>query len=158
MLEVTKKPKLVGTFIRNRRETLGLSQRALGLLFTPPVTTQFISNVERGVTPLPPVHVAILAKALQISEVEIMGQLEREYTVKLSGKLLANGTTSESEAASQTPSASPTLLVAGVDYHFMKSVYEAYRQSDHKTKRAFATVCESILNVMNPALPNSDAE
>ncbi len=51
---------IVGAFIRQRRETLGLSQRALGQLFQPPVTTQFISNVERGVTPLPPVHISTL--------------------------------------------------------------------------------------------------
>ena len=49
-----KKPRLVGNFIRQKREALGLSQRALGQKFTPPVTTQFISNVERGVTPLSP--------------------------------------------------------------------------------------------------------
>ena len=48
-MDLGKQPKLVGAFIRQRREALGLSQRALGLLFSPPVTTQFISNVERGV-------------------------------------------------------------------------------------------------------------
>src|SRR5436305_13141430 len=82
-----KKPRIVGNFIRQRRETLGLSQRALGLLFSPPVTTQFISNLERGVTPLPPNHVPTLTQALNISEAEIMSLLEREYAMKLSGKL-----------------------------------------------------------------------
>src|SRR4051795_11899745 len=82
-----KNPRLVGNFIRPRRETLGLSQRALGLLFTPPVTTQFISNVERGVTPLPPAHIPTLTKALNVSETEFMGLLEQEYAYKLSGRL-----------------------------------------------------------------------
>src|SRR5271168_181924 len=83
----TKLPRLVGNYIRNKRETLGLSQRALGLLFTPTVTTQFISNVERGVTPLPPAHVPTLAKALNVSEHEMMNLLEKEYSLKLNGRL-----------------------------------------------------------------------
>src|SRR5688500_18638486 len=87
MADLAKQAKLVGNFIRQRRESLGLSQRALGLMFTPPVTTQFISNVERGVTPLPPVHVPILTKALLVSEDELMSLLEREYVLKLSGRL-----------------------------------------------------------------------
>src|SRR5690606_28317860 len=82
-----RNPRLVGTFIRQRRDALRLSQRALGQLFDPPVTTQFISNVERGVTPLPPAHVPTLAKALVADENEIMSLLEREYAVKLSGRL-----------------------------------------------------------------------
>src|SRR3954470_10167785 len=87
MIENSKRPRLVGNFIRTRREALGLSQRALGLLFDPPVTTQFISNVERGVTPLPPAHVPTLTRALQVSEAEMMTLLEQEYTLKLSGRL-----------------------------------------------------------------------
>src|SRR3954468_24285738 len=87
MVESSKRPKIVGNFIRDRREALGLSQRALGLLFTPPVTTQFISNVERGVTPLPPAHIPTLTKALNVSESEFMALLEQEYAYKLSGRL-----------------------------------------------------------------------
>src|SRR6478609_9296856 len=87
MVVDSKQPKLVGNFIKSRRTSLNLSQRALGLLFDPPVTTQFISNVERGVTPLPPAHVPTLTKALQVSESEMMGLLEKEYTMKLSGRL-----------------------------------------------------------------------
>src|SRR3954470_13976428 len=81
------RPKLVGKFIRKKRELAGLSQRALGLMFNPPVTTQFISNLERGVTPLPLNHVPTLVKALNVTETELMGLLEREYTLKLSGRL-----------------------------------------------------------------------
>src|SRR3954469_23353077 len=87
MIEPMKKSKLVGEFIKERRKAMGLSQRALGQMFNPPVTTQFISNVERGVTPLPPVHIPILAKALTTNEVEIMLLLEKEYAVKLNGRL-----------------------------------------------------------------------
>src|SRR3954462_2435209 len=103
------KPRLVGSFIRQRREGLGLSQRALGLMFEPAVTTQFISNVERGVTPLPPVHVPTLTKALMVPENELMGLLEREYVFKLFGLLgKTKGKTTGSEFS---PPAPPQLLV-----------------------------------------------
>src|SRR3954468_24483763 len=87
MVELTGRLRLVGEFIRKRREMMGMSQRALGMLFDPPVTTQFISNVERGVTPLPPAHVPVLAKAISVEEKEIMALLEKEYAMKLSGRL-----------------------------------------------------------------------
>ncbi|MBI2711551.1 MAG: helix-turn-helix domain-containing protein [Bdellovibrio sp.] len=142
-----KRLKLVGDFIRKRREALRMSQRALGMLFTPAVSTQFISNVERGVTPLPPVHVPILAKALMTPDSEIMNLLEKEYALKLNGRL---GKSLESVPAE---GALPTLVVASEDYQFVRSLYDAYRSSDHKTKQAFATVCESILKVPKTVLP-----
>lgn len=150
MSTLLKSPRLVGNFIRQRREALGLSQRALGLLFAPPVTTQFISNIERGVTPLPPSHVPTLTKALMVSEEELLSLLEREYTVKLSGRLGK----SELGAALGTaiPStANPQLIVASPDYDFMRSLYDAYRQADGKTRQAFATVAESMLNLARKA-------
>src|SRR6476659_2597517 len=121
-----KRPRIVGNFIRQRRESLGLSPRALGLLFNPPVTTQFISNVERGVTPLPPAHVPTLVKALMVTEEDLMGLLEREYTMKLSGRL---GRPGENVAAGSR-SEGGTLLVATPDVDFIKSLYEAYSSAD----------------------------
>ena len=135
---------MVGHYIRSRREALGLSQRALGLLFSPSVTTQFISNVERGVTPLPPAHVPTLARALSISDAELMNLLEKEYSLKLNerlgrpeGSLIPNGKTAEILG----------LTIAPGDLAFMQSLYDAYKQADPKTKQTFANVCESILNV-----------
>jgi len=87
MIDMNKRSKLIGEFVRKHREAKGLSQRALGLLFNPAVTTQFVSNVERGVTPLPPVHIPVLAKALSVDEMEMMALLEQEYVRKLSGRL-----------------------------------------------------------------------
>jgi transcriptional regulator with XRE-family HTH domain len=133
----TNRPRLVGDFIRQRRETLGISQRSLGLLFNPAVTTQFISNVERGVTPLPPAHVPVLAHALQVTEAEVMSLLEREYTMKLSGRL------GRSEASTDPN----RLEINGPDSPFIKSVYQAYQSADDKTREAFATICESILHI-----------
>jgi transcriptional regulator with XRE-family HTH domain len=139
----SKAPKLVGQFIRQRREALGLSQRALGMLFDPPVTTQFISNVERGVTPLPPIHVPTLTKALMVSEGEIMALLEREYALKLSGRL---GKPDEMPQGPQAGSI-PQLVIAHPDYDFMRTLYDSYRMADDKTRQAFATVAESMLKM-----------
>jgi transcriptional regulator with XRE-family HTH domain len=142
MIESTKRSKLVGEFIRKRREALGMSQRALGQLFSPPVTTQFISNVERGVTPLPPTHIPVLAKALSTSDAEIMVLLEKEYALKLNGRLgrgdedLKNGL-----------AVNPALIVASNDYDFIKTVYEAYKGADVNTRQAFVSVCENVLKV-----------
>jgi hypothetical protein len=111
------------------------------MLFTPPVTTQFISNVERGVTPLPPAHVPTLSQALQVSETEVMNLLEREYTLKLSGRLGKD----DGFAAGSLPGS--RLEIIGPDSPFMKSVYEAYLRADNQTRQAFASVCESILHV-----------
>src|SRR3954462_13238671 len=116
----SKRPKLVGNFIRQRRETLNLSQRALGLLFDPPVTTQFISNVERGVTPLPPAHIPTLTKALNVSETEFMGLLEQEYSYKLSGRL-----GKADSVATALLNGSGALSVSESDYSFMRNLYEA---------------------------------
>lgn len=140
----TKRPRLVGGFIRTRREALGLSQRALGLLFSPPVTTQFISNVERGVTPLPPAHVPTLARALSISDAEIMNLLEKEYSAKLNERL---GRPEGNGHSPDMPDGTMGLTVAPGDLAFMQSLYSAYKQADPKTKQTFADVCQSILNV-----------
>jgi transcriptional regulator with XRE-family HTH domain len=159
MVDSPKRPRLVGSFIRQKREGLGLSQRSLGLLFNPPVTTQFISNLERGVTPLPPNHVPTLTQALVIDEAELMGLLEREYALKLSGKLGKPGGAAASTGTGEAPVAAapgPTshhLPIAGGDYAFMRSLYEAYRGADKKTRQAFATVCESILSLSKPNSP-----
>ena len=137
-----KNPRLVGGFIRTRREALSLSQRALGQLFKPAVTTQFISNVERGVTPLPPSHVPMLASALKVSEEELMNLLEREYAAKLSGRL--------GRAALNAPAGGDgktQIIVSPGDYSFMRRLYDAYSRVDEKSRRAFVTVCESMLNL-----------
>ncbi len=146
-----KHPKLVGNFIRQRRENLGLSQRALGLLFDPAVTTQFISNVERGVTPLPPAHVPTLTKALLVSETEFLALLEREYTLKLSGRIGTNRLNESPTASGQAPAGPKQLIVSDADFEFVRALYDAYRQADDKTRIAFSTVCESMLRLPKPA-------
>ncbi|MBC7396603.1 MAG: helix-turn-helix transcriptional regulator, partial [Bdellovibrionales bacterium] len=46
---LAKSPNWVGAFIRQKREEKGFSQKELGQKFEPPVTTQFVSNLERGI-------------------------------------------------------------------------------------------------------------
>jgi transcriptional regulator with XRE-family HTH domain len=152
MPENTKRPKIVGNFIRQRREVLGLSQRALGLLFDPPVTTQFISNVERGVTPLPPAHVPTLTKALQVGEAEMMGLLEKEYTHKLSGRLglpqeHENGRGAVFIPMGSLGHAASHLPISTPDFEFIQSLYEAYKTADPKTRQTFIGICQSVLNL-----------
>ncbi|MFL5815491.1 MAG: helix-turn-helix domain-containing protein [Bdellovibrionia bacterium] len=145
MLDNNSRPKLVGNFIRQRREAAGLSQRALGMLFSPPVTTQFISNLERGVTPLPLNHVPTLTKALGINEAEMMTLLEQEYTLKLSGRLARMDFKADGSEA--VKSAGTILPVQSEDLDFMRHLYNAYRQADPKTRQEFASVCENLLHV-----------
>lgn len=135
--------KLVGQFVRQRREALGLSQRALGQLFDPPVTTQFISNVERGVTPLPPAHVPTLVRALLVPEQELLLLLEREYAAKLSGRVGKSSPLDDGH----DPAQPQPLLIAPEDFEFLRALYDAYRQSDAKTRQAFATFCETLLKL-----------
>ncbi len=137
-------PGIVGGFLREKREAIGLSQRALGLQFDPPVTTQFISNIERGVTPLPPVHVATLVRVLQIREEELLAALEREYASKIGqrmGRAPGNGS---SEHA-------PTFRVLEEDRLSFQAVYDAFHNADPKTREAFQAVCETLLNVPKSA-------
>ena len=77
----------VGAYIKQKRQQKGLSQRALGQLLSPPVTTQFISNIERGVTPLPADHIPKLVGILEIPESELLQLLEAEYSAKLSRRV-----------------------------------------------------------------------
>ncbi len=148
----SKRPKLVGNFIRQRREALNLSQRALGMLFDPPVTTQFISNVERGVTPLPPAHVPTLTKALQVSEAEMMSLLEKEYTMQLSGRLglteeLTERTIAIIPGHDGSMSQKPQFEVSPNDLKFMRELYNAFQCADSQTRQTFTNLCESVLNL-----------
>ncbi len=130
-------PRLVGQFLREKRESVGMSQRALGLLFDPPVTTQFISNIERGVTPLPPVHIATLVRVLGIPEDELICVLEREYAAKISSR------SGRPDFASLT-SVIPGFRMAEEDRAYFQSLYDSFRQSDPKTREAFRSLCHTL--------------
>lgn len=137
-----KSGSLIGRFLRQKREAVGLSQRALGQRFNPPVTTQFISNVERGVTPLPPGHIPTLSRELQLPESELMSVLERDYMLKLTDKV------GHPELADMGSRPLPqALLVEEQDFEWMRALYDALKSADPKTREDFRALCEKILHV-----------
>jgi hypothetical protein len=78
-----------------------------------------------------------LAKALQVNETELMKLLEQEYASKLGLRLGAPEDVQSTRMLSMSPE----------HYAFFQKIYDAYRAADEKTKQAFATVCDSILNI-----------
>ena len=137
-----KSGSLIGRFLREKREAVGLSQRALGQRFNPPVTTQFISNVERGVTPLPAGHIPTLSRELRLPEAELLGVLERDYVQKLSDKV------GHPELAEMGDRPLPrSLLVEAADFEWLRSIYDALKIADPKTQEDFRALCEKLLRV-----------
>lgn len=120
----------LGQFIRSRREALGLSQKGLGLQLSPPVTTQFISNIERGVTPLPLSHLPAVAKGLAVAESELVVLLEQEYGFRLSTKLVS----------------SPSLQ-AEPDLQYVQEIFRAFRSADPSTRKSFVETCSNLFKI-----------
>ncbi len=114
-----KSPNWVGAFIRQKREDRSLSQKELGQMLEPPVTTQFISNLERGVTPVPAAHIQALVRALGIQEAELMALMEKEYAAKLTSKIAGQGGTMSSDAPS-------VVVVPKQDEEFYKWLLQNY--------------------------------
>jgi hypothetical protein len=106
-----------------------------------------------------------LTKALQVSESEMMGLLEKEYTLKLSGRLglpsetrahahgephengIRNGAVIIPISQSHVSGAPCHLAVSGHDFEFIQNLYEAYKHADPKTRQTFVSVCQSVLNL-----------
>jgi transcriptional regulator with XRE-family HTH domain len=126
-------PSLVGIFIREKREALSLSQRALGQKFEPTVTTQFISNIERGVTPLPPSHVSTVANALGFDRCELFSVMVREYSARI-----------------RREAGDPDLAADDADSCYIYDVCQAYREADPAIRAEFEKICERMLNVPCP--------
>lgn len=117
---LVKSPNWVGSFIRQKREEKGFSQKELGQKFEPPVTTQFVSNLERGITPVPAVHVQALVRALGINESELMVLMEKEYAAKLTHKIAGQHTETHGEHAPAV------IVVAKQDEEFFKWAVQSY--------------------------------
>ena len=129
----------MGDFIRKRRQELGISQQKLGLLLQPPVTTQFMSNIERGITPLPLRHISSLAKALECSEQELTELLQRELKMKFMGKL-GGMSFLDSQSAE-------TARTKEID--LFNRIYSAYLLADSVTQKAFTQVTAVLLKIKN---------
>ena len=127
----------VGSFIREKREAVKLSQRSLGQLFDPPVTTQFISNIERGVTPLPPVHVATLVRALKIQESELLTVMEHEYSAKISNRI---------GRSDLPPGGLVTVLVHPEQADLLKKLASALGNADPENRQKIRSAIQVILD------------
>lgn len=125
---------MVGEFIRKHRERSGLSQRELGLQFQPPVTTQFISNMERGVTPLPATHLPKLAQLLKVSEKDILQVVQKDYALRVSGR-------------AGLGDAIYNALAGDMDQAFLDRVANAYRQGTPEARIRFADFCKSLFQI-----------
>lgn len=115
---LAKSPNWVGAFIRQKREEKGLSQKELGQKFEPAVTTQFVSNLERGITPVPAVHIQALVRALEMNESELMVLMEKEYAAKLTHKIAGH-----SEHSAEHPA---VIVVPRSDEEFFKWAVQSY--------------------------------
>jgi hypothetical protein len=132
-----KRITLVGDFIRNKRQQMQLSQQRLGQLLSPPVTTQFMSNIERGITPLPCHHISGIAKALKVKEQELSALLEREIQVKFLGKV--------SNFAKHATETLPSIHPREGD--FIYRIYSAYQAADEVTQKTFEEVSAALLKI-----------
>lgn len=117
---LVKSPNWVGAFIRQKREDKGYSQKELGQKFEPPVTTQFVSNLERGITPIPAVHIQALVKTLELNEQELMVLMEKEYAAKLTHKIAGQHFEHSSEGAPAV------IVIAKHDEEFFKWIVQSY--------------------------------
>jgi transcriptional regulator with XRE-family HTH domain len=142
-----RQTRLIGTYIRQKREILGLSQRELGQRLTPPVTTQFISNMERGVTPLPAVHIHAIAQALGVPENEITQIMEKEFLLRITEKTRTSAGPSE-PIPSQVNSEEHKALLVRESYHeFFVRLDETLPQATLSQLDALAQLCESQFRI-----------
>ena len=131
-----KSPNWVGAFIRQKREEKHLSQKELGQKFSPAVTTQFVSNLERGITPVPAVHIQALVKGLDLNEHELMALMEKEYAAKLTHKIAGQHT----EHAADAPA---VLVVAKHDEEFFKFIAQSYNNLSDVDRAQFRAQIQS---------------
>ena len=142
-----KRITLLGDFVRAKRQELSISQQNLGQLLVPPVTTQFMSNIERGVTPLPCHHLKALASALKVKESQLTTLLESEVKQKFMGKL-----------GKAVSSPEPYLIDSqGKDAELLKRIYAAYQAADRITQKTFAEVSATLLKI-KPLKDPSESE
>lgn len=133
---LSKSPNWVGAFIRQKREEKHLSQKELGQMFSPAVTTQFVSNLERGITPVPAVHIQALVKSLGLNESELMILMEKEYAAKLTHKI-AGG---HSDHSSGAPG---VLVVPKHEEEFFKWMIQSYNNLSDVDRSQFRAQIQS---------------
>ncbi|MBU6154209.1 MAG: helix-turn-helix domain-containing protein [Bdellovibrionales bacterium] len=133
---LAKSPNWVGSFIRQKREAKGLSQKELGQKFEPAVTTQFVSNLERGITPIPAVHIQALVRSLEINEAELMVLMEKEYAAKLTNKIAGH----QMDHGENSPA---VLVIARQDEEFFKWVVQSFNNLSDVDRAQFKAQLKS---------------
>lgn len=131
-----KSPNWVGSFLREKREAKGLSQKELGQKFVPPVTTQFVSNLERGITPIPAPHIQSLVRALDLNEPELMVLMEKEYAAKLTHKIAGQHFEHQGDAPA-------VLVIARHDEEFFKWVVQSFNNLSDADRAQFKAQIQS---------------
>ena len=134
---LARSPNWVGAFIRQKREDKGLSQKELGQKFEPAVTTQFVSNLERGITPIPAVHVQALVRALDMREQELMLLMEKEYAAKLTHKIAGQSMEIGGE------SAPAVIVVPRADEEFFNWMVQSYNNLSEGDRHQFKAQLKS---------------
>lgn len=133
---LAKSPNWVGSFIRQKREAKGLSQKELGQKFEPAVTTQFVSNLERGITPIPAVHIQALVRSLDLNEAELMVLMEKEYAAKLTSKISGH----HMDHGENAPA---VLVIAREDEEFFKWVVQSFNNLSDVDRAQFKAQLKS---------------
>ena len=134
---LSKSPNWVGAFIRQKREEKHFSQKELGQKFSPAVTTQFVSNLERGITPVPAVHIQALVKSLDLNEHELMALMEKEYAAKLTHKIAGQHAEHSGEGAPAV------LVVPKHDEEFFKFIVQSYNNLSDVDRAQFRAQIQS---------------
>lgn len=123
--------KQLGVFLRKKRETIGLTQKALSqkLGYS---TCQFISNIERGVSEIPFNRIGLYAESLELNTKELTKMVEevlnkkteRKTSVKLYGSAVNN---------EEDP--------------FIVKFISAWQQADEKDKDSVKVLVSRFLNI-----------
>jgi len=127
---------LVGSYLKQMREKAGLSQKSLGLLLKPEVTTQFVSNIERGITPLPLTHFKRIAESLGIPAHELIEKMESEYSAKLN-----QAVTTQTERISRR--------VPVQEHEFLDNLIACYMKASIDQKKRLQREVATILELSN---------
>ena len=121
--------KIISKLINKKRKVKGLSQKELAfkLGFS---TSQFISNIERGLADIPVNKAVQFAKILDIDESEFLGLIsERAKSKTLENAVLGNNNLSKN-----------------ID-PFLKNFIVAWESADTETKTALKHLLSKILNI-----------
>lgn len=137
-----QKKSFIGNYIKEKRILLGLSQKDLGLALNGSVTTQFISNIERGITPLPARHLETIAKALKAPPEELLLLLEKDYAQKVVFKTSLDTFAKQNR---EEETSKKFFFAEGTEGNFLLKIQETFKKLDPKEKVHLIDSIEGLL-------------